>query len=167
MDIDIDALKRIRDILVRNEKTLAVAESVTSGLIQFCFASVPDASQFFQGGITAYNLGQKCRHLSINAVHAMKCDCVSEKTAREMALHVIPLFACDYGIAITGFASISPEQNDELYAWFAIAEKDNVLLSKRIKSSKPEGDDTQWYFAKQAVSAFLGVLEDNEKGNSK
>lgn len=167
LSVDLDLLKEIRDILVEQDKTLAVAESVTSGLIQFSLASAPNASEYFQGGITAYNLGQKCRHLSIDAIHGMKCDCISEKTAREMALNVIPLFACDYGIAITGYSALSKKDNiNELYAWFAIAEAGKILLSKKIKSVEDEGDDTQLFYTKQTILAFRDILQKVESKNS-
>ena len=68
--IDDQELNRIKDILIRRNETLAVGESVTSGILQTAFATAMDASKFYQGGITAYNLGQKSRHLHINSIHA-------------------------------------------------------------------------------------------------
>ena len=63
-------LEYIGKILKKKKETLAIAESVTAGVLQFALASITDASQFFQGGITAYNLGQKCRHLLVEPIHA-------------------------------------------------------------------------------------------------
>ena len=55
---DIEALNEIRDRLTGNGESLAVAESVTSGHLQAALSSAENASHFYQGGITAYNLGQ-------------------------------------------------------------------------------------------------------------
>ena len=44
--------------------TLAVAESLTAGLVQARVASVSGSSDYFLGGITAYSLDEKVRHLA-------------------------------------------------------------------------------------------------------
>ena len=74
-------------LLTRNE-TIAVAESVTCGLLQAAIGTANDARHFYQGGITAYNLAQKYRHLCVEPVHAMKVNCVSQEVAAEMAINV-------------------------------------------------------------------------------
>lgn len=67
---NMSAINSIRDYVLENKQTLAVAESVTSGHLQAAISVAENASSFFQGGITAYNLGQKCRHLNIEPLHA-------------------------------------------------------------------------------------------------
>jgi len=56
-------LEHIKDYMLQHFETLAVAESVTSGHLQAAFSSADQATNFFQGGITAYNVGQKARQL--------------------------------------------------------------------------------------------------------
>ena len=75
----------------------------------------------FQGGLTVYNLGQKCRHLGVNPIQALECNCVSDKVAVEMAISVCKLFTSDWGIAITGYSTPVPESDNKLFAYFAIA----------------------------------------------
>lgn len=48
------------------EKKLSIAESVTSGLLQPAFSQIPQAEQFYKGGLTAYNLEQKVNLLNID-----------------------------------------------------------------------------------------------------
>ena len=86
-------ISAIRDFMVSHKHTLAVAESVTSGHLQAAFSLANDASAFFQGGITTYNLGQKTRHLQINPIHAATCNCVSQTVSDEMARHATTLFS--------------------------------------------------------------------------
>lgn len=74
-------LNAIKEVMVERKKTLSVAESVTAGHLQAAFSAATEASRFFQGGITVYNAGQKCRHLNIEPIYAMKEDCVSENVA--------------------------------------------------------------------------------------
>lgn len=35
-------------------ETVAVAESVTSGMLQLAFSQMPNASMFYKGGMTAF-----------------------------------------------------------------------------------------------------------------
>src|ERR1700749_2919465 len=93
-----EALEVIGKKLLAQKETLATAESVTSGLLQAAVCTIPDASSFFQGGITAYNLYQKTRHLNINIGHALTCNCVSEKVSSEMARNVCALFSSHWGV---------------------------------------------------------------------
>lgn len=73
-----DTINAIKDIMVGKEETIAVAESVTAGHLQAAFSVGIEASKFFQGGITAYNLGQKARHLNVDPVLSNKVNCVAE-----------------------------------------------------------------------------------------
>ncbi len=79
--IDDQVLNSIKEILANRKETLAVAESVTCGILQTAFGSAIDASLFFQGGITGVHLGLEERHLHINSIHAEGCDCVSDTVA--------------------------------------------------------------------------------------
>ena len=82
----------IRDRLTKKGQSIAVAESVTAGHLQVALASAENASKFFQGGMTTYNLGQKVKHLSIEPIHAQSCNCVSAQVAEQMALQIATLF---------------------------------------------------------------------------
>lgn len=132
-----DIAPAIAQSLIKHAATVAVAESVTGGMLQQFFSSMENAAQFFQGGMTAYNIGQKCRHLAIDPVHAMQCDCVSKQVAEEMAAHVCILFCSSWGIAVTGYATAVPESGNKTFAYYAIAKnskvkKSGILLPQRV-----------------------------------
>ena len=152
---DKELIKRISERLKKDNQTIAVAESVTAGLLQAALASATDASSFFQGGITAYNIGQKCRHLLVEPVHAIEYDCVSGKISAEMSQHVCSLFASDYGIGITGYAARVPEKNiDDLFAYYAIAFKGNLISTEKISTDKDEGLPAQLFYVEQALKTL-------------
>ena len=65
-----EVVNSIKDTLQTKCETIAVAESLTAGLLQFALAAAEGASGYFQGGITVYNLGQKSRHLHIDPIDA-------------------------------------------------------------------------------------------------
>jgi len=131
-----EPINSIRDWMVDHNETIAVAESVTSGLLQAAFSTADKAMDFYQGGITAYNLGQKSRHLLIEPIHALSRNCVSEQVSREMAMNVCKLFSSDWGIGVTGFASPVPESDNKLFSYYAIVRNDKIILSKKIEPTK-------------------------------
>ena len=147
----------IRKQLLKNQETIAVAESVTGGLLQSAFASMQFAMQFFQGGITAYNLGQKIKHLQVDPIYAHSCNCVSERIAKEMALNVCKMFHSTYGIGITGYDTPVPESGNKVHAYYAIAKNGEIKLCKKMI-----GDgvltDVKLFYVNQIVESLRGIL---------
>jgi PncC family amidohydrolase len=152
MQINVRAVNKARDFLIKNKRTIAGAESVTSGNIQAALARAKDASKFFQGGMTAYNLGHKTRHLGIDPVHALECNCVSEIIAEQMAKKICDLFLADFGIGITGFASLAPEENiHELFAYISITNKEKILITQKITPRKLTAYQVQLFYTNEAI----------------
>jgi nicotinamide-nucleotide amidase len=52
-------IQQIADLLTSQGQSIAVAESVTAGLLQNAFSSAERASEFFEGGMTVYNIKSK------------------------------------------------------------------------------------------------------------
>jgi nicotinamide-nucleotide amidase len=150
----------IKEWFLSNKKTIAVAESVTAGHLQAALSMATDASRFFQGGITTYNLGQKCRHLHIEPTHALECNSVSALVADDMAKNVCGLFLSDYGIGVTGYASLVPEQNiNSLFAYVSIAHKDKVILAKQISVDEPDSYHAQVHYTNIILDELAAVLQ--------
>ena len=157
------SIDAVRTSLLKQKQTIAVAESVTSGFFQAALASGQDASKFFQGGITAYNLGQKCRHLNIEPIHASSCNCVSEKMAQDMALNVSDMFISNWGIATTGYASTVPESDNKLFAYFAICLDGKIKSSGRIDTKDKSPQDAQIYFVDCVLKELVTLTEKAKK----
>ncbi|NCI46762.1 CinA family protein [Sediminibacterium soli] len=143
-------LERIRERLIDNNETITVAESVTSGLMQCAFSQAKDASCFFEGGITVYQLGQKTKHLDVEPVHAEAVHMVSTKVSEQMALGALQMFCTDWAIAITGFAART-DSNSILYAYASIAFRNKIVRTDRIVSDKEDGWETQVYFTTETL----------------
>ena len=157
---DKDLLFQIGGQLKEKGLSVSVAESVTSGLLQCAFSNIPDASGFFQGGITAYNVGQKCRHLLVEPLHAIANDSVSEKVAQDLAANVCKLFTSNYGIGIVGYAATMPEKNvHSLFSFFAIAHEGKIIHEGKITSGTEEGFPAQHYFTESVLKEFLSILK--------
>jgi PncC family amidohydrolase len=140
-------------------QTIAVAESVTSGELQSQFSTAKNAMQFFQGGITAYNITQKVRHLGIDPVHAMSCNCVSEIVSAEMSKSVIKLFNSDWGIGVTGYASPVPEKKiDELFAFVSIFHEEKEACSTILRAEKNDPVFVRKFYTSEILSMFAKML---------
>ncbi len=150
----------IRALLAARHETLAVAESVTAGYVQAILSSAEEASFFFQGGITTYNIGQKCKHLQIDPIEALQHNGVSAKCALQMSIGVQQLFMSDYGIAITGYASPLPEQGiHDIFAYVAATYKGEVLTLEKISSTAEAAPAVQVDYAEQVLRILEACLE--------
>jgi nicotinamide-nucleotide amidase len=151
-------LDRIGKQLLKKKETIAVAESVTAGLLQFSFSTIPDAANFFQGGLTAYNLGQKFRHLDVEPIHAKAVNCVSQKVAKEMATHVIEKYASDWGIGITGYATPVPESDDKVFAYYSIFYKNKNMGQGKISPVIADPKDLQIRYVNEVLKKLSALL---------
>lgn len=108
-------------MLLSPSLTLAVAESLTCGQLQAQIGAVSGASNFFLGGVTAYSLDQKARHLGVDPAIARPVNSVSPEVAEQMARGACTLFGSALGAATTGYAEPSPDNDVAIpYAWWAI-----------------------------------------------
>lgn len=153
-------INSIADIFKKNKWNVAAAESVTAGLLQAAFSLAENASLFFQGGITAYNVGQKCRHLLVEPLHALECNSVSVKVAEDMSLQVCNMFTSTYGLGVTGYAARIPEKNiNELFAYYSIAAKEKIIESGIIYSTEEEGLKAQLDFTHQVLKKLKSIVQ--------
>lgn len=157
-------LNKIKDKLIEKGQTVAVAESVTAGFLQAGFSQAKDAMKFYQGGITAYNLGQKSKHFNIDPIHALNCNCVSERVSSEMADKVAVAFASDWGIAITGYASPDPEKGvEQLFAFYSFYYRGKNMGTEKIESKTMEVAEVQLFYVNHIYDRFYDILKVYDK----
>ncbi|MGN9761196.1 CinA family protein [Streptomyces sp. SD31] len=99
----------VRLLTVKGE-TLAVAESLTGGLVAAEITAVPGASQAFRGSVTTYATELKHRLLDVDVTLLEQHGAVNPQVAAEMAAGVRKALGSDWGIATTGVAG--PEAQD-------------------------------------------------------
>lgn len=157
-----DKVNELRNFLVNRNETIAVAESVTSGHLQAALSLGEQSSQYFQGGITVYNLGQKTRHLNIEPIYAGQVNCIAPQIALDLAREVSKKFLSNFGIGITGYATMVPECEQEgLFAYLAITYKQQTVLEQKLTSTKTIMLDAQTDYANQAIGLLVGWLQQN------
>jgi nicotinamide-nucleotide amidase len=106
-DIACLIMKQLRCI----NKTLAVAESCTGGLLSSRFTDIAGASKVFKGGMVCYNNEIKESILGVPGCILDQHGAVSAECAVAMATAVAETMEADYALAITGYAG--PEGGSE------------------------------------------------------
>lgn len=157
MELDKEVIQRIGKLLDR--KTVATAESVTAGQLQFMLSQIENAAANFKGGITAYTLEEKVNLLGIDEDEARACDCVSSQIAEDMALQASHLFNADFGIGVTGYATPVEESHFKLYAYFAISYKMQIIVSEKTELKKNFlGAKAQQKYGENILVTFESIL---------
>lgn len=143
--------------------TLSAAESLTCGQVQAHVGAISGASNFFLGGITAYTLDEKVRHLGVDRAAAKKVNSVSAEIAKQMALGACRLFGSDLAVSTTGYAEPAPEQGvANPFAYWALAHVAGgtpvMLKSGRIECPGAKRVDTQLIVAEAVLSELVAYL---------
>ena len=152
----------LKSLMLRGPRlTLAVAESLTCGRLQARIGAISGASEFFLGGVTAYSLEQKVRHLGVDRAGAEAVNCVSAAVAEQMARGACALFGSDIGVATTGYAEPSEKWNvDEPFGWWALARRlpsgSFDTLRGRVDCAGMSRVDAQDRVATAALDALAG-----------
>lgn len=126
---------------------LAVAESVTGGLLGAAITDVPGASEAFAGGIVAYTPEAKARLLNIDPAEGS----VGPKVTARMALAARTLAGAEVGVALTGHAGPG---GDAGLVYVAVAAGERV----RVEESRFPGDRDE--VRRAAVKAALRMALD-------
>jgi PncC family amidohydrolase len=96
--------KKLGTILKKNKMTLAVAESCTGGLIGGAVTEIAGASEYFFGGVIAYDNGIKRDVLGVPKKILTTYGAVSGQTVIAMAKGVQRCMKSDCSIAVSGVA---------------------------------------------------------------
>ena len=91
-------------LLKDKQKTLAVAESCTGGMIADLLTDIPGASEGLLASIVAYSEQTKLALLGVQKQTLEKFSAVSAETAREMAIGIRERTGADFSLSTTGYA---------------------------------------------------------------
>jgi nicotinamide-nucleotide amidase len=90
-------------------QTVAVAESLTGGMVCSSLIEVPGASAAVRGGVVAYATELKHRLLDVDGDLLARNGPVDPDVAAQMALGVRERLGADWGVATTGVAGPEPQ----------------------------------------------------------
>ena len=123
---------QIKEGFVKQQKTLALAESCTGGEIASRLTQVAGASEYFKGCAVAYHTQSKTDLLGVSEALINKYSVVSKEVASAMAENARKKFNTTVGLSTTGNAGPSKGDSDAEIGtvWIAIAIQDKIVTKK-------------------------------------
>ncbi|MGE5197914.1 MAG: CinA family protein [Deltaproteobacteria bacterium] len=127
-------IRQIHKLLIKNKKTVAVAESCTGGTLSTLLTSISGSSKYFLMGAITYSNKAKTAVLNVSSELIRRNGAVSREVAQQMAVSVRKLSGADFGIGITGIAGPTGKtrQKPTGTVFIAIAGK-NITFCRRFR----------------------------------
>lgn len=124
--------KAIGEMLLAENKTLALAESCSGGFVQHKITTIAGSSAYFQGGVVPYHNDHKINVLGVNSDTIEQHGAVSEECVKEMAEGVRKLFKADIGAASSGIAGPGGGTPDKPVGtvWIAYSDGEQTVAKK-------------------------------------
>ncbi len=147
------------NLLTQKQKTLAMAESCTGGLLSHRLTNVPGSSKAIHFGLCVYSNASKTKFLKIPAALIKKHGAVSEPVALLMADNVRKIQKSDFGIGITGIAGPDGGTKSKPVGLVFIAvatPKEKVCLECQFEGDR---DSVKKQAAGQAMELLLEFLK--------
>ena len=147
---------QIKEGFVKQQKTLALAESCTGGEIASRLTRVPGASLYFKGSAVTYYTQSKIDLLGVSGALIKKYSVVSKEVAVAMAENTRKKFNASVGLSTTGNAGPSKGDSDAEIGtvWIAIATENKVVTEKFLF-----GRHRERVIAKSVHKAFELLLD--------
>ncbi|WP_432073502.1 CinA family protein [Streptomyces wuyuanensis] len=150
-------------LLAERGESLAVAESLTGGLVAAELTSVPGASKSFLGSVTAYATALKRDLLGVDGTLLAEHGAVHPEVAAQMAAGVRARTEAGWGIATTGVAGPEPQDGQPVGTVFvAVAGPDGTRKVARLRLN---GDRSE--IRRESVRNVLELLAGELSGNGR
>ncbi len=122
-------------LLTARRQSIAVAESLTGGLLAGALTEVPGASAVFRGGIVAYATDLKAALLGVDHALLAARGAVSAEVAEAMAGGVRDRLGASVGAATTGVAGPDPAEGKPAGTVYIAASSGKETLVRRLALS--------------------------------
>jgi len=152
-----DIVKQIHKLLIRSNKTVAVAESCTGGILSGLLSDLSGSSKYFKCGVVAYSNSAKEAVLKIPHTLIAKQGAVSGVVAQSLAENIRKIVNADFGLSVTGIAGPGGERPGKPVGtvFIALAAKNKILVRKfNLRGSRAN-------IRKQAAVEALCLLEEH------
>jgi len=127
----------VAKLLIKNKKTIAIAESCSGGLLSHKLTSISGSSNYFVGGIISYSDSIKNNELKISKTILKKHGAVSEEVVKNMAKNIRIKFQSSIGVASSGIAGPTGGTKEKPVGTIWIAYSDSKgTIAKKLKFSK-------------------------------
>ncbi|MGW1778424.1 CinA family protein [Streptomyces sp. NPDC002143] len=148
-------------LLTVSGSTLAVAESLTGGLVAAEITSVPGASRVFRGSVTAYATELKHELLGVDAALLKAHGAVDAQVAAQMAAGVRKALGADWGVATTGVAGPDPQDGQPVGTVFVAVDgpfgaDSGSAAGGKVEALRLNGDRAE--IRRESVRSVLALL---------
>ncbi|ORT55002.1 CinA family protein [Streptomyces sp. CB03238] len=152
-------------LLAESNQTVAVAESLTGGLVAAELTSVPGASKSFRGSVTAYATALKQDLLGVDAALLAQRGAVDPEVALQMAAGVRARLGAGWGIATTGVAGPEPQDGQPVGTVYVAVcgPVGGPLGAGKVVALRLNGDRAE--IRRESVRSVLELLADELSEN--
>ncbi|SDJ37510.1 nicotinamide-nucleotide amidase [Nonomuraea maritima] len=148
-------------LLVGRGATVAVAESLTGGLLGAAFTSVAGASKAFRGGVIAYATDVKRDVLGVPGELLDREGAVHPDVAAAMASGAARLCGATYGLAVTGVAGPEPQDGKPVGTVYVAVSGPGGRIWSRGLSLDGSRERIRVETVDEVVDLLAGVLKAN------
>ena len=149
-DQQTELAERIAELVQKQERSVATAESLTSGNVAARLGAAPGAASWFRGGLVSYHDEVKHGVLDVDDGPVV-CD----PAARQMALGVARLLGADAAVATTGAGGPDPQDGQPPGTVFVA-----VLLDGELSCQELHLDGDPAEVVERSTEAALQMLHD-------
>ena len=154
-----DLASQVLDLLRAGGQTVAVAESLTGGLVAAALTDVPGSSASFRGGVVAYATELKADLLGVDAMMLRRHGAVYPQVAAAMAQGVRARLGATYGVATTGVAGPDPSDGQPVgTAHIAVSVADDTVV--RTIALTGDRHEIRRLTVEHALGLLLGRLRE-------
>lgn len=167
--IDAQSIEEVTvELLKEKNLTVAFAESCTAGLCAKRITDISGASQVFGCGIVSYSNEVKEKILGVSKEHLDSYGAVSDIVAAEMAVGVRKISGASYGVAVTGMAGPTSDDENKPVGLVYIAVYDGENLWIKEFHGRQNGENAREYnrfvWASTALNELrLSILKSPER----
>jgi len=155
-----DLAGEILALLKARGHTVAVAESLTGGLVAAALTDIPGASASFRGGVVTYATELKAALLGVDPVLLARHGAVYAPVAAAMAAGVRERLGATYGVATTGVAGPEPADGQPVgTAHIAVSAADDTVV--RTIALTGDRHDIRRLTVEHALGLLLGRLRES------
>jgi nicotinamide-nucleotide amidase len=121
----------VANLLIKNKKTLSLAESCTGGYASHLFTQIPGSSSFYEGSIICYSYDIKEKELNVPHDLLVEKGAVSQEVVEILSDEIRKKYKTDYSIAISGIAGPAGGTPDKPVGsvWVSVR-SDKTIVSK-------------------------------------
>jgi len=153
--------KDVGRLLTERGETLAIAESLTGGLVASVITDVPGSSAYLLEGVVTYANVSKMERLGVLEGTLIAHGAVSEEVACEMAEGVRSVLGADWGVSTTGIAGPTGDTEEKPLGlvYYAVASNQGTVVRRDVfPGSRQE-------VKRATVEAVLSLLFETIKRN--